>query len=80
VENVYWPRQVAPRGEFAVYVHHFARHDDVDATPFEVHVLVDGTKQSFKGVARGGGPPVLVTTFRRTPGQARQPPEQTFPE
>jgi len=80
VENVYWPRRVAPQGEFAVYVHHFARHDEVDETPFEVHVLVDGTKKSFKGVVTSTGPPVLVTSFRRRPGDGREPRSETFAE
>ena len=79
VENVFWPRRAAPRGEFAVYVHHFARHDSIDETPFEVHLLVDGVKQSFKGVARSG-PPQQVTSFQRRLGGGREVPADTFPE
>lgn len=80
VENVFWPRRTAPHGEFAVYVHHFARHDSIDETPFEVHLLVDGVKQSFKGIARSGGPPQQVTSFQRRPGAGREAPTDTFPE
>ena len=82
VENVYWPRQQAPRGGFSVYVHHYARHDPVDETPFELHLLVDGKRQSFKGVVRGGMPPVRVAEFQRQPvGRGAAPAEESeFPE
>jgi hypothetical protein len=84
VENVYWPRQRAPRGGFAVYVHHFARHDPIDETPFELHVLVDGERQSFKGVVRSGMPPIRIAEFRRRPAaggaEAEQAAENEFPE
>lgn len=67
VENVYWPRRFAPAGTFRVYVHHFARHDTVDATPFEVHILVDGITKSYTGQVRGGERAALVAEFNRRP-------------
>ncbi len=68
VENVYWPRNGAPAGKFEVFVNYFGQHDAVDATPFEVHVLVDGKKKSYKGVVRGGDSSTLVAEFRRMGG------------
>lgn len=82
VENVYWPSQRAPRGGFVVYVHHFDRHDAVDETSFELHLLVDGRRQSFKGVVRSGMPPVRVAEFQRRPADrgASSGEEWTFAE
>jgi hypothetical protein len=65
VENVVWARNVAPAGTFQVYVHFFAQHDEYAETPFELHVLVDGVKTSYKGVVGGDSALVLVTEFQR---------------
>lgn len=70
VENVYWPKNKAPAGAFQVYIDYFNQNDAVDATPFEVHVLVDGKKKSYKGVIRSGDSPALVAEFKRTGGAA----------
>lgn len=80
VENVYWPRQRAPRGSYAVYVHHFNQHDQTNDTPFEVHVLVDGRKQSFKGIARVGQSPALVAEFNRVGGGTSTSSDDEFME
>jgi len=65
VENVFWARNVAPAGTFQVYVHFFAQHDEHAETPFEVHVLVDGVKTSYKGVVGGDSRLMLVREFHR---------------
>jgi len=66
VENVYWPRDRAPRGVYRIFVHHFARHDPgEDQTPFEVHVLVDGVRRTHTGTVSGGDPPLVVAEFER---------------
>jgi hypothetical protein len=67
VENIYWPKRFAPAGTFKVYVHHFSQHDTVDATPFEVHVLVDGVTNSYTGQVQSGERAVLVAEFSRRP-------------
>jgi len=65
VENVFWSRKVAPAGTFKVYVHFFDRHDQYDESPFELHVLVDGVKKTYKGVATSDSRLVTVTEFER---------------
>lgn len=67
VENVFWPANLGPYGDFEIYVHHFAMNDRIDATPFEVHVLVNGERKQFTGSVSSGDPPLLVTRFRRVP-------------
>jgi hypothetical protein len=68
VENVFWSRKTAPAGTFLVYVHFFAQHDEYAETPFELHVLVDGVKTSYKGVAGGDSRLIQVTEFHRKRG------------
>jgi hypothetical protein len=68
VENVYWPRNGAPAGAFQVFVNYFNKHDTVDETAFELHVLVDGVKKSYKGTIRHGDSAALVTEFKRGAG------------
>lgn len=65
VENVFWARTTAPVGTFHVYVSFFAQHDEYAETPFELHVLVDGVKTSYKGVVGGESREVLVAEFQR---------------
>lgn len=80
VENIYWRQRAAPRGTFTVHVHHYARHDTVDETPFEVHVLVDGTTRSYKGIVRSGMPPLQVAEFHRAANPGQDSSEEEFPE
>jgi hypothetical protein len=63
VENIFWPHGRAPRGEYAVFVHHFCLHVGLDPTPFEVHVLVRGRKAVFRGDVSAGQAPILVARF-----------------
>lgn len=79
VENVYWARNLAPVGEFTIFVHHFSQHDSIDATNFRVHLLVDGRKQVFSGTVSSADALAQVTTFRRRPRGA-QPPADEFAE
>ncbi|MCS7016949.1 MAG: DUF2135 domain-containing protein [Gemmatales bacterium] len=55
VENIYWPPGKAPYGKYQVYVHYWANHGDPDPTPFEVNILANEERRSFKGVARNEG-------------------------
>jgi hypothetical protein len=74
VENIFWPENTPLWGNFLVYVHFYARKDRrIDATEFQVHILVDGEKQVFHGNVAQGMPPVFVTGFLREPG--RRPPD-----
>lgn len=65
VENVFWPPKRAPFGRFHVFVHHFANHGAADPTPFEVHVLVNGRRQTFAGTVSFGQAPLEVASFDR---------------
>ena len=65
VENVFWGR--APYGRYTVAVHHYRNWSGQMATPVEVAVLVDGEVHRFQPVVVFGGPPVVVTSFVRTP-------------
>lgn len=66
VENVFWPLDAAPPGEYEVLVHHYARYDKADETRFHVHVLVDGVRRRFSGRVASGDPPVSVARFTYT--------------
>jgi len=66
VENVFWPKRTAPRGEYRVFVHHYARYDRAaDDTPFEVHVLVNGSRRRYTGSVKSGDPPLEVIAFEK---------------
>jgi hypothetical protein len=65
VENIFWPPGQAPRGEYKVFVHYYARCSGASSTEsFTVRVLVDGTEQVFSGTIRVDELK-LITTFRR---------------
>jgi len=68
VENVYWPENMAPRGTYRVYVHHYAKHSrglrsNKDPTTFRVLVNMEGTKKEFKGDISNGEPLRLISEF-----------------
>lgn len=73
VENIFWPPGSPVWGQFAIYVDYFSRHDpNMDKTAYEVHLLVDGEQQVFRGALHNGMQPILVTTFVRKPMAAEQ--------
>jgi len=49
VENIYWPTNGAPEGEYKVQVYHYRIHAAVNTTPYTVEVLYGGKKKEFKG-------------------------------
>ena len=79
VENIYWPRDYAPKGKYVVLVHHFARHGDADPTPFEVLVNVDGETKTFKGVLSYGQPRMTIHEFERVATNKRGSTSDDFP-
>ncbi len=79
VENIYWPRDYAPKGKYVVLVHHFARHGDADPTPFEVLVNVDGETKTFKGVLSHGQARVTIHEFERKNASRRETAGDDFP-
>ena len=52
IENIYWPQNGAPKGEYKVGVLYYKRHDTQHATSdFKVMVRYGNTERSFKGTA-----------------------------
>ena len=49
VENIYWPKGLAPQGKYKVYVDHFANYGGKDPSPFKVNVLVGGLRTEYEG-------------------------------
>lgn len=49
VENVYWPLNGGPRGEFKVFVNHYANRGAANPSPFMIVVTVDGRTRTYRG-------------------------------
>jgi Ca-activated chloride channel family protein len=50
VENIYWPEDVAPEGDYRVYVHNYAYHESLhDKTHFVVEVFNNGETTQYEG-------------------------------
>src|SRR4029079_11025411 len=41
VENIYWPKGLAPAGKYRVYVNHYANHGGREPTAYKVSILAD---------------------------------------
>ncbi|MBI4327669.1 MAG: DUF2135 domain-containing protein [Chloroflexi bacterium] len=65
VENIYWPRQGAPPGEYKVLVNHYANHGGPDPTQFTLRIFIKGRTQQFTGAVsfRRGQSKLLVHRF-----------------
>lgn len=73
VENVFWPHGGSPKGQFQVWVHHFANHRFRDPTPFRVAIKVAGQTMVFRGnVVPGQLRPVYRFNFPATKAQKRK--------
>lgn len=42
VENIFWPKNQAPKGNYLVYVHHYHQWCPIDATPVNIRIKIDG--------------------------------------
>lgn len=49
VENVYWPLNGGPRGEFKVFVNHYSNRGAANPSPFMIVVTVDGQTRTYRG-------------------------------
>ena len=71
VENVYWQKDRAPKGQYQVFVHHFANNGFRDPTPFQVAVKTNDRTKTFGGVVSFGQPRILVHQFHDPPTPAQ---------
>lgn len=62
VENIYWPPGHAPRGDYQVYVHHYANKSAPDPTPYTLRIVMNGRVREFRGAlsAREQSPRIWV--------------------
>jgi hypothetical protein len=63
VENIFWPPNSAPPGEYRVYVEHFEQHAEQDLTNFRILVNDGKNSKEFKGEITNDEPPKLVCVF-----------------
>lgn len=70
VENIYWPRNKAPKGHYKVYVNYYTHYaSEENRTPYEGEIRVNGNLQRFKGAMRFNGKvKQLVAEFDVRPG------------
>jgi hypothetical protein len=64
VENVFWPEQGAPPGEYQVFVNHYRNNDRRDPTKFEVAIKHGGRTKKFSGRISYGQPRKLIHKFQ----------------
>ncbi len=63
VENLYYDKPI--KGEYKVYVHHYANHGDPDPTKYLAWIRIAGRpEKKFKGSLRHGQARKLIYTFR----------------
>jgi hypothetical protein len=65
VENIFWPKGRAPKGEYTISVDYFANHGEPDPTKFGVAAKIDGELKTFSGTISFGQPPMVIYKFIR---------------
>ncbi|DAC50508.1 MAG TPA: hypothetical protein HA340_03605 [Candidatus Thalassarchaeaceae archaeon] len=63
VENVYWPSDSAPKGEYKVIIEHFEQHGDEDLTSYRVLVNDGFEHREYRGEITNDEPPRIVCVF-----------------
>ena len=63
VENIYWSKDSAPKGDYKVFVEHFEHHAEEDLTNFRILVNDGDNNKEFKGEITNDEPPQLVCVF-----------------
>jgi len=63
VENVYWAKGTAPKGNYRVYVDHFSQHNSPVRTPYQVAVTIGSETLIFNGVLYKVKSRILVGVF-----------------
>lgn len=54
VENIYWPPDGAPEGEYKIFVNYYAFHDKVNPTDYTIGVKHGETVKEFRGTVSNG--------------------------
>jgi len=63
VENVFWPKDNAPKGEYRVLVEHFEQHAEEDETSYRVLVNDGFEHREYTGEISNDEPPRVVCIF-----------------
>jgi len=63
VENIFWPPDGAPEGQYIVIVDHYANHGGTDPTTYSVRVLTKGRASYYSGRISYGDYPHKVCVF-----------------
>jgi hypothetical protein len=65
VENIFWPIEQTPHGEFLISVHNFRNWSKNYSTPVTVIVKIDNDIKTYQVQPMYGAPPREVTRFKR---------------
>ncbi|MBK50057.1 MAG: hypothetical protein CL768_03350 [Chloroflexi bacterium] len=63
VENVFWPKDKAPKGDYKVLVEHFEQHAEEDLTIYRVLVNDGFEQREYSGEISNDEPPRVVCIF-----------------
>ena len=66
IENIYWPTGAAPTGTYQVFLTYYAKHDNVDATPYSMKVKYGTTIKNFEGTIKRSDGKIHICTFTYT--------------
>ena len=74
VENIYWPANGAPEGQYKVWVDYYGKKSRVDETPYTVAIKQGGKVEKFQGTIRHKQE-ILVHTFemKKAPSPEKAP-------
>ena len=71
VENIFWPPDGAPAGEYKIFVNHYAIHAAVNPTDFTVGIKHGDTVKEFKGTVSNQEMETIYT-FTMAPEEERR--------
>ena len=65
IENIFWPRNGAPSGEYRVEVHYYKQCESPAPISYHIRLLVDRKVTEFEGIIDSQGERQVITVFER---------------
>ncbi|MCR9230042.1 MAG: YfaP family protein [bacterium] len=63
VENIFWPEQKAPSGQYHIFVHYYANNGGPDRTAVQIMLTINGVSYIIEDEVKKGTPPKPIFSF-----------------
>ncbi len=63
IENIFWQKGTAPKGNYDVYLLYFKKHTSINDSPYKITVKYNGKTDNFEGIIKNEKEAIHICSF-----------------